>query len=106
MSEQPLSRWPWRMPQRETMKEIATRSAERHGLILDDLKSGRRHASISAARMEAMFEIYATGNFSYPQIGRFFNRDHTTVLYACRRVGGWTALEAHWPRAIAQQGAA
>lgn len=105
MIEQPLSRWPWRTPQRETMKEIATRCAERHSLTLDDLKSTDRHAPLNAARMEAMHEIYKTGNFSFPQMGRFFNRDHTTVRYSVLRHDGATPAEAKLPRALEQEAA-
>ena len=75
-----LSLWKGQIPAPpKTMREIATRVAAEHGLTLDVLKAydGRPH--VVAARRAAWQAIYATGRFSYPQIGRFFGRDHSTV---------------------------
>jgi chromosomal replication initiation ATPase DnaA len=52
------------------------------------------------ARAEAMAIIYATGRFSYPKIGGFFGRDHTSVRHACLRHEGEPAR-----RQIAQEAA-
>lgn len=84
---------------RSSMRAIATDIAKQHQLSLDDLRGPRRYKSIAEARRSAMASIYATGQFSYPQIGQFFNRDHTTVLYAVRRHNGETPAEANRHRA-------
>lgn len=31
---------------------------------------------------------------SYPQVGRRWERDHTTVIHACRAVSGWKGTDA------------
>lgn len=40
------------------------------------------------ARAVAMWLIREATECSYPSIGRFFNRDHSTVIHACKRVAG------------------
>lgn len=70
---------------RPVMKTIATRVALAHGFQLEDLTGPARTKRVAHVRHEAMWEIYETGLFSYPQIGRFFGgRDHTTVICGCR----------------------
>lgn len=93
-----LSMWPWRgelTARPATMREISEAVAARYGLPIEQLKGPDRKRSVAWARQEAFDAIYATGRYSLPQIGRYFNRDHTTVLHGVRRV-----------RALAQQEAA
>lgn len=47
----------------------------------------RRQPAIVLARQRAMRVAFEEG-FSSPQIGRVFNRDHTTVLYAAGVLSG------------------
>ena len=52
-----------------------------------DLESARRSRSIAYPRQIAMFLCRTKTTRSLPQIGRYFgNRDHTTVLYAVRKL--------------------
>jgi chromosomal replication initiation ATPase DnaA len=60
------------------MREIAERVAQRHGLALDELRGPSRLKRTTRPRHEAMAEIYATGDFSWSQLARFFNRDWST----------------------------
>lgn len=86
-----LSLWPGRPPlyaqapkvgSKIEMERIATLVAGRHGLTLEQIRSSRRFRQWARPRQEAMATIYATGRFSYPTIGAFFGRDHSTVRYA------------------------
>lgn len=52
----------------------------RTGLTLDELRSPRRDRRIAWPRQEIMRRLYDQTNMSLGAIGRFFNRDHTTVL--------------------------
>jgi len=103
-----LSLWPSRGPlyRIETMREIAERVAIAHGVTLADLKSQRQDRAVAWPRQLAMAEIHATGRFPKTQIGRFFNRDHTTVCHAIRRANGETYEDAKTPRASAEREAA
>lgn len=52
-----------------------------------DLKSPRRHRSVSQARMLAMFLVRKHTRAAYSEIGRYFGgRNHSTVISAERRV--------------------
>lgn len=49
-----------------------------------------RHKSVAFARHLAMFMVHRFAKLSYPETGRIFgNRDHTTVMSACRKIEGW-----------------
>lgn len=73
------------------MKDIAADVAERHGLTVKDLTGRGRTRHLSHARFEAFWlcrqEKRSDGlhRWSLPAIGRFFGRDHTTVLHGCGR---------------------
>ena len=71
--------------QNETMDDIARRIAFEADIDIDDLRGLGRIRQFSDPRLRAYAEIYATGRYSLPRIGRYFNRDHTTVLTGIRR---------------------
>lgn len=66
------------------MKEIAEIIAMEHDTTLLKMKgSSRRRVDVIPRHraMKAMFEI----GHSFAEISRFFDRDHTTVINACRK---------------------
>lgn len=65
------------------MSEIAARVALIHDLTVVELRSPVRTINISHPRQEAMLIMHEAG-YSMPRIGRFFRRDHTTVLHGIR----------------------
>jgi chromosomal replication initiator protein len=71
------------------MRSIATAiialAAAEHGVEFDWLRQERRDAATVAARHAAMQRIRRQLGWSYPRIGRLFNRDHTTVMHACEK---------------------
>lgn len=69
------------VPGPPTMRGIAEGVAERYGLTLADLKSPTQAHRVAHPRQEAMALIYAEGRYSEPQIGRFLNRDASTIHY-------------------------
>ena len=79
-------------PQPVTMLAITQAVAMQHGLRASDLmgESVNRNV-IVPARHEAMWRIRQVRlpngrhRYSYVQIGRFFKRNHTTVIHACKR---------------------
>ena len=48
-----------------------------------------RQAPQFKGRAIVMWILYHEKNYSMPQIGSVFGRDHTSVLNAIRRVNGW-----------------
>lgn len=56
------------------------------GVSWNEMRSHRRDQASVLARHVAMFLAYEMTPASYPQLGMFFDRDHTSVLAAVRRV--------------------
>lgn len=69
----------------QSMCAIVRQVAERHGVPVHHVVGVSRSPEHVKPRTEAMYLIRETGRFSYPQIGRFFGRDHSTVIAAVRR---------------------
>jgi chromosomal replication initiation ATPase DnaA len=99
-----LSKWPERGPlyQRETMVSVATRWAKQYGMTLADLTGPKRSQPYVVPRRLAIAEMRAAGR-SLAQIGRFFNRDHSSMRYAVRRAAGLSPWQANRSDALAQQ---
>lgn len=51
---------------------------------------------ISMARQLLMWLLWQTGKFSYPQIGRMLQRDHTTVMYGVRAMHRRRCRDLDW----------
>ena len=65
--------------------------AHDHKVSVDDIIGPRRFKKLVIPRRAAMRAVRCMimANCqppSYPQIGRWFNRDHTTVLHHCRNL--------------------
>jgi chromosomal replication initiator protein len=45
-----------------------------------------RRPRVAQARAVAMHLVRETCNMSYPEIGEYFDRDHTTVIHNCKKV--------------------
>lgn len=65
----------------------------KHGIRKWEILSVRRHFAVTEARREAMAMVYKSHpRWSLCQIGRLFNRDHTSVLQALRKSGVYVDL--------------
>lgn len=75
------------VPPRETGSPSVTRVmdvvAARYGVTRADLLGPGRTQPATTARQVAMRLVRETTGKSYPEIGRAFRRDHTTVIHAC-----------------------
>ncbi|HEY2412944.1 MAG TPA: helix-turn-helix domain-containing protein [Pirellulaceae bacterium] len=61
--------------------------AKHFALPVSDIRGKSRRQAIADARGVAMYLIRRLTALSYAEVGRLFsNRDHTTVLHACRKV--------------------
>lgn len=56
------------------------------GIDLPSLLAKDRHKSVSFARQLAVYLCRTILGLSYPELGRAFGRDHTTMISACRRI--------------------
>ena len=76
-----------------TIKDVQIIVAEEYGLSMSEMLGVRRAKKFAEPRMIAMWLAYEIlPNKSPPQIGRAFDRDHTTVLNACNR---WKSIVGH-----------
>ena len=62
---------------------LAIHRARQNGVSLDDLQGPSRVRAISWPRQDFMLAARELG-FSLTEIGRFLNRDHTTILKGVR----------------------
>lgn len=72
--------------ERPTMEQISEVVAEEFGVSVAELKSKSRLRRMCAPRQVAMWLGRKLTLGSLEDIGRFFERDHTTVLYGMNRV--------------------
>jgi chromosomal replication initiator protein len=72
---------------RVTIEEIQRRVAEHYGIRIADMHSARRARAVARPRQVAMYLAKQLTPRSLPEIGRKFGgRDHTTVMYAIRKI--------------------
>ena len=72
---------------RITIEEIQRRVAQHYNIKAAELSSSRRAQAVVRPRHVAMYLAKQLTSRSLPEIGRKFGkRDHTTVMYAIRRI--------------------
>lgn len=76
-----------------TQERIIENAATLFVVSVDDIMGKSRAPRFADPRHIVMWMLRREG-LSYPQIGRLFNRDHTTIMYGCRRVERMPALMA------------
>ena len=64
---------------------IVARVATWHGLTSKDILGDDRTRPVVAARHEAFFHVVVETGLTLPQIGKRFNRDHTTIMHGVRK---------------------
>ncbi len=69
-----------------TSDKILAQIADRYEISVEDLKSTKRTKQIAMPRHIAIYLIREMTNMSFPQLGKFFGRDHTTVLNSYQTV--------------------
>lgn len=67
------------------LARLTVRAATAHGFTLSALRSDSRKRSLFRCRQSIATQAREEG-FSFPQIGRALNRDHSTVVHAVRTV--------------------
>jgi chromosomal replication initiator protein len=69
-----------------TADQIITRVAEHYSVRPADIRGNRRPANIAWPRQIAMYLTRRVTNLSFPEIGREFNRDNSTVQHGVKKV--------------------
>jgi hypothetical protein len=58
-----------------------------YGMSMDEIKSDRRYNRITRPRMVAAYLARTLTTASWGRIGKVLKKDHTTMMYACRKLG-------------------
>jgi chromosomal replication initiator protein len=61
-------------------------TAEHYRISVEELLSSKRTSKLAEARQVAMYLSRETLNSTYQSIGQAFDKDHTTVIYACEKI--------------------
>ena len=69
-----------------TIDNIKRTVAGYYNIRISDLTSAKRTRSLARPRQVAMALCKELTQHSLPEIGEAFDKDHTTVLHACRKV--------------------
>ena len=69
-----------------TIDEIQKKVSEYFNISVKELQSSRRARTVARPRQIAMYLAKQLTSRSLPEIGRKFDRDHTTVMHAVRKV--------------------
>ena len=71
---------------RVTIEEIQRKVAEHYNIRVAEMTSKRRDRPVARPRQIAMFLAKELTTKSLPDIGRAFDRDHTTVIHAVKAI--------------------
>ena len=74
------------MDRKTTIDEIQKKVAEYFSISVKEMQSSRRARNVARPRQIAMYLAKQLTSRSLPEIGRKFDRDHTTVMHAVRKV--------------------
>ncbi len=73
----------------EKCADIYDRIMNEYGVSEQELKSPLRDRNIVNVRHALFYYLRYTKNMNTNQIGALFNRDHSTVINACKNVDAW-----------------
>lgn len=80
---------------KRSARDIIRDTAKQQGVSVDDIVGRSTHKPIVYARHLAIYRVRKERpDMSLPQIGRIFNRDHTTILSAVRKMERQRSKEA------------
>lgn len=71
---------------RPPIRPILERIAKEYQIPVDIIIGPSKKREIVRIRHLAMYRARVETGRSYPDIGRMFNRDHTSVISACRKM--------------------
>ncbi|MFV0413659.1 MAG: chromosomal replication initiator protein DnaA [Oscillospiraceae bacterium] len=79
-----------------TIEKITSEVARTYNVSPEDIRSRKRNANISTARMVAMYSVREITGISMEEIGsEFGGRDHSTVVYACNTISSRLETDTH-----------
>lgn len=83
-----------------TCEYITNATSEHYRISVDHIKGKSRKRELVNARQVAMYLCRKFTSSSLSDIGRFFNRDHSTVIHACTSVDDQMGLDVSFKAAV------
>nr|WP_283815053.1 MULTISPECIES: helix-turn-helix domain-containing protein [unclassified Bradyrhizobium] len=80
-----------------TVRDIQIAVCDRLGVTMAEFLGERRHGPIAHARQIAMYLAKVLTGRSLPEIGRRFERDHTTIMHGVRKIHRECGLDPDHP---------
>jgi chromosomal replication initiator protein len=80
-----------------SIRDIEQAVCQRFHLTVEQMRGPCRLRKIARPRQMAMYLCRELTQASLPQIGRHFQRDHTTVLHAQRKIAAMLAAGGRMP---------
>jgi hypothetical protein len=80
---------PYQTPAREAVRAVSSRTS----VPVAEILGRNRRPPIVAARHEAVWRVRLVTGWSLPRLGKFFKRDHTTVLHSLREMAKRSARD-------------
>ena len=62
-------------------------------LSFEDITSKKRHRHLAETRQKLFYIMHRVFNIPCTDVGKIFNRDHSTVLYGCKLIGGFIEID-------------
>jgi chromosomal replication initiator protein len=83
-----------------TIREIQRATASHFGLKLDRMLCQRRQRKLARPRQIAMYLAAELTDYSYPQIGLSFGRDHSTIMHGCNVIADMLLYDRDIAKAV------
>lgn len=71
--------------ERGSLAQLLEAVSKKHRVTPQHIKGPMRHSEFVQARIEFAKLAYQSGRYSFPQIGRYLERDHTTIMYYVKK---------------------
>ena len=74
------------LPEPVTVEKIVEEVSRTYNVSVDDIYSKKKQADIAYARQISIYIVCQVMSLSSTEVGKKFNKDHTTVLYTVNKV--------------------
>ncbi len=85
-----------------TIQNIINTVSKFYNISAEEIKSTNRSAKTAYARQTAIYLAKELTNESYPSVGEYFNRKHTTIMYSHQKVKTDIAFDRHLAQDITE----
>lgn len=83
-----------------TPDQVLEYVSQRFGVEVSDIVGSSRSAQVSKARHISMYLIRELTELSFPNIGAYYGKDHTSVIYAWNKIRNSTAKDPGLKRSV------